>query len=59
MLAAGVIEHAHPSLIKCVSPTTLAKKTHEGGGLSLAELQHKVSDLCVDAGLEPWHDLPE
>jgi len=38
MLEAGVIEHIDPSRVKCVSPTTLAQKAHEGGGLTLEEL---------------------
>ena len=58
MLAAGIIESCHPEQVKCVSPTTLAQKAHEGGGLSLEELQHKVNDQCITAGLEPFFNLP-
>jgi hypothetical protein len=59
MLAAGVIEQVHPSQVKCVSPTTLVQKAHEGGGLSLEELQHCVNEQCIAAGHEPAYNLPE
>lgn len=58
MLAAGVIEACHPSQIKCVSPTTLAQKAHDGQGLTLEELRHRVNDQCVNAGLPPAFQLP-
>jgi transposase InsO family protein len=58
MIAAGVIEQCNPSDVKCVSPTTLAQKAHEGGGLSLDELRHRVNDECIAAGLPPHFDLP-
>lgn len=58
MLEAGVVEPCSPSDVRCVSPITLAKKAHDQKGLSLAELQHRVNDLCVAAGLEPTPDLP-
>jgi hypothetical protein len=59
MLEAGVIEACSPDEVKCVSPTTLAQKAHEGEGLSLVELQHQVNDQCVAAGLEPYFLMPE
>jgi hypothetical protein len=59
MLAVGIIEQVHPSQVKCVSPTTLAQKAHEGNGLPLDKLKHRVNDQCVAAGLEPAHNLPE
>jgi len=34
MLEVGVIEHVEPSQVKCVLPTVLAQKAHEGGGLT-------------------------
>lgn len=40
MLAADIIEPCEPGKVKCVSPTTLAQKTHQGAGLTLEELQH-------------------
>ena len=38
MLEADIIEPCAPEDVKCVSPTTLAQKTHEGKGLRLEEL---------------------
>ena len=58
MLDADVIEPCEPGQVKCVSPTTLAQKTHEGAGLTLDELQHRVNDECIRNGLEPQFDLP-
>jgi hypothetical protein len=56
MLEAGIIEHVEPSRVKCVSPTTLAQKAHEGGGLTLEELQQRVNTECIAAGIEPYFD---
>ena len=53
MLGAGIIERADPSKVKCVSPTTLGQKQHEGAGLTLEELQRKVNEECEAAGLGP------
>jgi transposase InsO family protein len=58
MLEAGVIEACNPEDVKCVSATTLAQKTHEGKGLVLEELQHRVNDECITQGFEPRFDLP-
>jgi hypothetical protein len=58
MLDADVIEPCEPGQVKCVSPTTLAQKTHEGAGLTLDELQHRVNDECVRNGLQPHFPLP-
>jgi hypothetical protein len=58
MLEAGVIEQVEPSRVKCVSPTVLAQKAHEGGGLTLEELQQRINAECMKAGLEPHFDLP-
>ncbi|TFY73138.1 hypothetical protein EWM64_g10874, partial [Hericium alpestre] len=58
MLRAGVIEQVHPSQVKAVSPTTLAQKAHEGGGLSLDELQQRINDECAAAGIPPLFDAP-
>ena len=35
MLEAGVIEPCKPEDVKCISPTTLAQKTHQGKGLAV------------------------
>ncbi|TFY74871.1 hypothetical protein EWM64_g9142, partial [Hericium alpestre] len=58
MLEAGIIVQVHPSQVKAVSPTTLAQKAHEGTGLTLDELQHRVNDECSNAGMAPAFDLP-
>ena len=58
MLDADIIEPCEPGQVKCVSPTTLAQKTHEGAGLTLEELQHRVNEECVNNGLEPHFPLP-
>lgn len=58
LVAAGIIEQCKPEDVKCVSPITLAKKAHEGQGLSLDELKHQLNDKCIAAGLPPSFDLP-
>ena len=58
MLKAGVIEACKPEDIKCVSATTLAQKAHQGKGLSLKELQHRVNNECITHGMETRFDLP-
>ncbi|KAJ3847558.1 hypothetical protein EV368DRAFT_87603 [Lentinula lateritia] len=51
LLEAGVIERCNPEDVRCVSPLTLAQKAHEGAGLTVEELMHKLNDECVAAGL--------
>ena len=58
MLKAGVIRQIHPRNVKCVSPIVLSKKTHESGGLPIADLVHRVNDECIANGLPPVFDLP-
>ena len=58
MLEAGVIEACKPEDVKCISPTTLAQKTHQGKGLPLEELQHRVNDQCTAKGMDTRFDLP-
>ena len=58
MLEAGVIEACKPEDVKCVSATTLAQKAHQGKGLALEELQHRVNDECIARGLGTRFDLP-
>lgn len=53
MLDADIIRPIAAADVKCCGATTLAKKAHEGGGLSLEELQLKVNNLCAEAGQEP------
>ena len=47
MLQAGVIKACKLEEVKCVSATTLAQKMHQGKGLSLGEIQHRVNDECI------------
>jgi hypothetical protein len=58
MLEAGVIVCIDTDKVKCVSPTTLAQKVHQGGGLTLDELKHRVNDQCVAAGIPGEFNLP-
>lgn len=58
MLNAGIIAPIHPRDVKCVASTVLAQKAHEGQGLTLDELKHKVNDQCVAHGLPSAFDLP-
>lgn len=58
MLAADTIIPCHPNDVKCVSPTTLAQKAHDHGGLTRDELLHRINDQCVAAGLPSLDNLP-
>ena len=58
MLDADIIKPCEPGQVKCVSPTTLAQKMHEGTRLTLDELQHHVNKECTHNGLEPHFELP-
>ncbi|KAG6839380.1 hypothetical protein C0991_003172 [Blastosporella zonata] len=59
MLAAGVIKQCEPGQVKCVSGTTLAQKAHQGGGLTLEELQHRINDQCIANGLGAHFPMPD
>lgn len=50
MLKADIIEPIAHQDVKCCGVTTLVKRTHEGAGLMLEELQHRVNDKCITAG---------
>lgn len=63
MLDSRVIEACKPEDVKCVSAkcvsvTMLAQKMHQGKGLSLEELQHRINNECIVHGIEPRFDLP-
>ncbi|KAJ3804357.1 hypothetical protein F5876DRAFT_83317 [Lentinula aff. lateritia] len=58
LLEAGVIEHCNPEDVKCVLPLILAQKAHEGKGLMVEELMHKLNNECVATGLPTSFDLP-
>jgi hypothetical protein len=51
MLEVGIIKRADPSKVRCVLPTTLGQKQHEGARLTLEELQCRVNEECEAAGL--------
>jgi hypothetical protein len=50
MLAADIIRPIAHQDVKCCGATTLAKKAHEGEGLTLDMLKHRINDECVAAG---------
>ena len=59
MLEAGIIRPIDHQDVKCCGATTLAKKAHEGGGLTLDTLEHHVNDECVAAGFpSAFQELP-
>ena len=58
MLAAGIIAPIHPRDVRNVAPTVLAQKVHEGNGLALDELKHRINDECVNHGISSAFDLP-
>jgi hypothetical protein len=58
MLEAGVIIPIAADKVKCVSPTTLAQKAHQGGGLTRDKLTHRVNDQCIAAGIAGEPNLP-
>ena len=50
MLAADIIQPIAHQDVKCCGATTLAKKAHEGEGLTLDTLKHRINDECIAAG---------
>lgn len=59
MLGAGVIVPISHQDVKSCGAMTLAKKAHDGEGLTIEELQHQVNDKCITAGfLSAFEDLP-
>ncbi|KAG5650810.1 hypothetical protein H0H81_010959 [Sphagnurus paluster] len=58
MVEADIIQPIKPSEVQCVAPTVLAQKEHEGGGLALDELKHKLNDECIAHGMEPMPNMP-
>lgn len=59
MLKADIIKQVDPSEVKCVSPTTLAQKAHEGGGMTLDELQYHINMECKAVGIEGHFNIPD
>ena len=59
MLGAGVIVLISHRDVKSCGPMTLAKKAHDGEGLTIKELQHWVNDEYIAAGFPSvFEDLP-
>jgi hypothetical protein len=60
MLNMGIIAPINHKDIKCCGATTLAKKAHEGGGLIIEELQHRLNKECTASGITPsFNNLPK
>ena len=59
MVAAGIIRPIAHQDVRCCGATTLAKKAHEGSGLSIETLKHRVNGECVTAGYpSAFENLP-
>ena len=58
MVKAGIIAPIHPRDVRTVAPVVFSKKAHDGQGLSLDELKHRVNDQCVELGLASAENLP-
>ena len=58
MLEAGIIHPIHPSEVCIITQTVLVQKTHEGQGLSIDELKHKVNNQCIEHGIPSKFILP-
>ena len=53
MLEARIIRLIHPSEVCFIAQTVLVQKTHEGQGLSIDELKHKVNKFILPPQSEP------
>jgi hypothetical protein len=58
MVDAGIIAQIHPRDVRAVAPVVFSKKTHEGQGLPLDELKHRVNNQCTQLGLQSAENLP-
>ena len=58
MLEAGIICSIHPRNVHFVAQTVLVQKAHEGEGLTIEELKHKVNDQCIKHGLPNEFEMP-
>ena len=58
MLEAGIIRPIHPSEVRFVAQTVLAQKTHEGQGLDVEELKHRVNNQCLENGFQNEFEMP-
>jgi hypothetical protein len=59
MLTADIIRPIAHQDVRCCGATTLAKKAHEGDGLTLDVLKHRINDECIEAGYpSAFENLP-
>ena len=58
MLEADIIRPIHPSEVRFVAQTVLAQKVHEGHGLNIEVLKHKINEQCLEHGLPNEFDIP-
>ena len=58
MLATGIVAPIHPQDVRNVAPTVLAQKVHEGNGLTIDELKHRVNDKCIHNSMPNKFDMP-
>ena len=58
MLEAGIIRPIHPSEVHFIAQTVLAQKAHDGQGLTIDKLKHKVNDQCIKHGLPGEFEIP-
>jgi hypothetical protein len=58
MVEAGIVAPIHPRDICAVVLVVFSKKTHEGQGLPLDELKHRINNQCMELGLPGVEDLP-
>ena len=58
MVEAEIIRPIHPSEVRFVAQTVLAQKVHDGQGLCIEELKHKVNCQCLEHGLLGKFDIP-
>jgi hypothetical protein len=50
MLDAGIITPIDHKNVECCGATTLMQKAHDGGSLTIEELQHQLNNKCIMAG---------
>ena len=58
MLEAGIIRSIHPSEVRFVAQTVLAQKKHDGQGLNIEELKHRVNEQCRKSNLPGEFEMP-
>ena len=58
MLEAGIMCPIHPWDVRFVAQTVLAQKAHDGQGLPLDELKHRINEQCIKYGLPGEFDMP-